>query len=126
MYTNVVQHYNCQPQNNFSTLNITLISAAICVNRRQSIVLLVDSSGSIVEKGASNWDLMKGFAIDLIRHLVNRNAEVATVIFSDNAENVQQLTRYVYLLGQTFFILWFTDIFAPYPMSGFGIKIKFQ
>ena len=27
-------------------------------------------------------------------------------------------------LGQTFFILWFTDIFAPYPMSGFGIKIK--
>ena len=79
-----------------------------------------------MEKGASNWDLMKGFAIDLIRHLVNRNAEVATVIFSDNAENVQQLTRYVYLLGQTFFVLWFTDIFAPYPMSGFGIKIKIK
>ena len=28
------------------------------------------------------------------------------------------------VLGQTFFILWFTDIFSPYPMSGFGIKIK--
>ena len=24
MYTNVKQHYNCQSQNNFSTLNITL------------------------------------------------------------------------------------------------------
>ena len=24
MYTNIVQHYNCQPQDNFSTLNITL------------------------------------------------------------------------------------------------------
>ena len=24
MYMNVVQHYNCQPQDNFSTLNITL------------------------------------------------------------------------------------------------------
>ena len=24
------------------------------------------------------------------------------------------------------FILWFTDIFAPYPMSGFGIKIKIK
>ena len=24
MYTNVVQHYNCQSQDNFSTLNITL------------------------------------------------------------------------------------------------------
>ena len=24
MYMNVVQQYNCQPQNNFSTLNITL------------------------------------------------------------------------------------------------------
>ena len=24
MYTNVVQHYNCQPQDNFLTLNITL------------------------------------------------------------------------------------------------------
>ena len=30
------------------------------------------------------------------------------------------------LLGQTFFILWFTDIFCPYPMSGFGIKIKIK
>ena len=29
-------------------------------------------------------------------------------------------------LGQTFFILWFTDHFAPYPMSGFGIKIKIK
>ena len=29
-------------------------------------------------------------------------------------------------LGQTFFILWFTDIFAPYRMSGFGIKIKIK
>ena len=29
-------------------------------------------------------------------------------------------------LGQTFFILWFTDIFAPYAMSGFGIKIKIK
>ena len=28
-------------------------------------------------------------------------------------------------LGQTFFILWFTDIFAPYPMSGFGIKLNY-
>ena len=26
MYTNVVQHCNCQSQNNFSTLNITLTS----------------------------------------------------------------------------------------------------
>ena len=25
MYTNVVQHYDCQSQDNFSTLNITLI-----------------------------------------------------------------------------------------------------
>ena len=24
MYTNIVQHYNCQSQDNFSTLNITL------------------------------------------------------------------------------------------------------
>ena len=24
MYMNIVQHYNCQSQNNFSTLNITL------------------------------------------------------------------------------------------------------
>ena len=24
MYTNVVQHYNCQSQDDFSTLNITL------------------------------------------------------------------------------------------------------
>ena len=29
-------------------------------------------------------------------------------------------------LGQTFFILWFTDIFAPCRMSGFGIKIKIK
>ena len=27
MYMNVVQHNNCQPQDNFSTLNITLICA---------------------------------------------------------------------------------------------------
>ena len=27
-------------------------------------------------------------------------------------------------LGQTFFILWFTDIFYLYSMPGFGIKIK--
>ena len=25
MYTNVVQHFKCQPQDNFSTLNITLM-----------------------------------------------------------------------------------------------------
>ena len=31
-----------------------------------------------------------------------------------------------YGLGQTLFILWFTDIFAPYPMSGFGMKINFS
>ena len=37
-------------------------------------------------------------------------------------QNIQYLKR----LGQTFFILWFTDIFAPYPMSGFGIKIKIK
>ena len=30
------------------------------------------------------------------------------------------------LLGQTFFVLWFTDIFGQYSMSGFGIKIEIK
>ena len=40
-------------------------------------------------------------------------------------EDMCKLTWFL-RLGQTFFILWFTDIFAPYPMSGFGIKIKIK
>ena len=31
-----------------------------------------------------------------------------------------------FIVRPDFFILWFTDIFAPYGMSGFGIKIKIK
>ena len=33
---------------------------------------------------------------------------------------------YINVLGQTFCILWFTDIFGLYSMSGYGIKIKIK
>jgi len=75
----------------------------ICIDRPAEIVIMVDSSGSIVEKGVSgtnNWTLMKGFVINIIRNILSqrRNSRIGVVLFSDDAFDVETLSSDAALL----------------------------
>ena len=52
MYTNVVQHYNCQPQDNVSTLNITLSSQGEWYEFNGFFMMFTVSSGI---SGRTSW-----------------------------------------------------------------------
>ena len=68
---------------------------AVTCEEPPEIVLVLDASGSIVDKGARNWDLMKRFASNLVTGLSSRKGvQFAVVRFSDEAEVDLELTRY--------------------------------
>ena len=73
--------------------NFYLILTVKC-EEPPEIVIILDASGSITDKGSNNWNLMKKFAIDLANGLsTKKDVRFAVVRFSDNADIDLELTR---------------------------------
>ena len=50
------------------------------------IVLVIDASGSIIDKNPNNWNLMRRFGVNIVDSLQNRNgSRFAVVRFSSKA-----------------------------------------
>ena len=58
------------------------------------VALVLDSSGSINDKGPTNWELLKNFAVDIVRGLRNKqDIRFTYVQFSEDSRVIVPLTR---------------------------------
>ena len=103
MYTNVKQHCNCQSQNNFSTLNITLILASSLYSfletqvkclRPYDVIVALDKSAKVAH---SKYDFYIKLIKDVI-HLFNvapSDSHFAMVSYNDHTDVSITLVRTV-------------------------------
>ena len=88
--------YIILPYVSITFANGTFTGAPVCSQATADIVFVVDSSGSIRDKGFENWDIVLEFISDIVGALpIGENGvRVGMVVFSNNAENGFYLNDY--------------------------------